>query len=189
MVVDRASDFVLDEIERFSLRAHLLAGDRHTAASLRRSFDQAVKVALTSRTDDHNVIRAMVRGHAHAADIVLKAAARDLRRDDRHRLWVYVVKVMRGRQRHASNERLAAVAVGKRPHVQVRRGFAPDPAMAARMVVFQVFQNFADVDVLIRRQSVFAHLTPPNRAEASSIRSGCCRRRPAARSSSPFCFA
>ncbi|MPM60737.1 hypothetical protein SDC9_107589 [bioreactor metagenome] len=146
-------------------------------------------MALPRRADDHDVIRAVVRGHAHAADIVLKASACDFRRDHRHGLGVYVVKIMCGRQRHAADKRLAAVAVGKRPHMQVRSGFAPCPAAAARMVVFQIFQNLADVDIFIRGQTVFAHLAPPNSFAASSILSGFCRSRPAARSSSPCVFA
>ena len=138
MVVDGTTHFVLDQIQRFSLRAHLLAGDRNPAAALWRALDQPVVMALAGGADDHDMIRAMVRRHAHTPDVVLKSSAGDLGRNDRHGLRVNVAKVVRGRQRNAILERLAAIVIGKRPHRQVWRGFAPSPTPTAGTIIFQV---------------------------------------------------
>ncbi len=189
VVVDRAADLVLDEIERFSLRAHLLARNRHATAALRGSLDQSVKVALAGGANHHDVIRAMVRGHAHATNVVLKAPARDFGRDHRHRLRIDVFEIVRGRQRHAILEGFAAIAVGKRPHRQVRRGLAPSPTTAAGTVMLQIFENLRNVDVFVRRQAIVAHLAPPNSFAASSSFAGFNSASPASRIGRLFCLA
>ena len=74
MVVYGAAHFVLYHVQRLALRAHLLAGNGYSAHALRGAFYKPVKVALPRRADNHNVVRAVVRGKPHAAYVVLKAA-------------------------------------------------------------------------------------------------------------------
>ena len=39
MIIDGSAYLILDQVERLSLGAHLLARNRHTTAALRRSLD------------------------------------------------------------------------------------------------------------------------------------------------------
>ena len=86
VIVDGAAHLLLDEIQRLTLCADLLAGDGNAADSLGGALHQAVDVGLAHMPDDHDVVGAVPGGHAHAADIVLKAAGGNLGRDDRKRL-------------------------------------------------------------------------------------------------------
>ncbi|MPM26666.1 hypothetical protein SDC9_73170 [bioreactor metagenome] len=189
VVVDGSADLVLDQIKRFSLRAHLFARNRNPAAALRRAFDQPVKVALSGSADDHDVIRAVMRRHAHTANVVLKPAARNLGGDHGHGLRIHVAKIMRGGKRNAVLERLAAIMIGKRPHGKVRRGLAPGPAAAARTIVLQILQNLSYINILFRRQAIFTHLAPPNSAAARSSAAGFISASPASRTGRLFSFA
>ena len=139
VIVDGSAHFVLDQVERFSLCAHLFARDRHTPAALRGALDQAIIVALPGGADDHDVIRAVVRRHAHAPDIVLKASTGDLGCDDRHGLRIDIAKIVRGWKRHAVLEGRAAIVVRKRSHREVGRWLTPSPATAAGMIVLEIF--------------------------------------------------
>jgi hypothetical protein len=69
--VDRPADLVFDQIERAACETQLLAGDGDAANALRRTLEQAVDVALARGADDHDVVGAVPRGHAHAPDVVL----------------------------------------------------------------------------------------------------------------------
>ena len=138
VVIDRTANFILDHVERLALRTNLLARNRHAAHALRGAFDEAVKMALAGGADDHDVICAMVRAHAHAADVVLKAAGGDLCCDDGHRLRVDVVKIMRRRQRDGILQRLGAVLIHKRAHFEAGGRLAPGPAAPAGTVVFKI---------------------------------------------------
>ncbi len=66
MKIDRPADFLFDGVKRFARGANLFARDRHTADAFRRAFDEAVDMGLAGGADDHDVIRAMPGGHAHA---------------------------------------------------------------------------------------------------------------------------
>ena len=161
VVVDGAAHFILDHVERLALRPDLLAGDRNAAHALRGALDEAVKVALPGGADDHDMIRAMVRCHAHAADIILKAAGSDLRGDDGHRLRVDVVKIMSRRQRDGILERLGAILIFKGPHLDAGGGLAPRPAAPAGAVILKVLQDLGNVDVLVGIKFIIAHCAPP----------------------------
>ncbi len=106
MVIDGTADLILDHVQRLALGAHLLARDGHPAHSLGRPLDQAVEMALARRPDDHDVVRAVMGRHAHAAEVVLKAAGSDLRGDDGPGLGVNVPEMMGGRQGHGAFEGL-----------------------------------------------------------------------------------
>ena len=139
VVIDGAAHLVLDHVERLALGPDLLAGDRHAAHALRGALDEAVEMALACRADNHDVIRAVMRAHAHAADIVLEAAGSDLCGDDRHRLRVDIVEIVRRRQRHGVFQRLGAILVFKGAHLEARGRLAPRPAAPAGTVIFKVF--------------------------------------------------
>ena len=93
VIVDRTTDFILDDVACFSLCSDLLTGDRNTADTLGSTFHQAVDVGLTHVTDNHQVVCTMPCAHTHSSDIIFEPAGCDLSCDDRHRLRVDVFKV------------------------------------------------------------------------------------------------
>ncbi len=184
VVVDGAAYFILDEVQRLALGAHLFAADGHAADALGCALDEAVHVALPGGANDHDVVGPVVGGHAHAADVVLKPAGGNLGGDNGQGLGIDVVKVVGRRQRHRVLERLRAILIGEGAHFEARGRLAPGPAAAARAVLVQVFDNLAHVNLLVRFQLV-AHFDPSlNRATASSTSSPRLSARPASRSGS-----
>ena len=94
-----------DLIAGLAAGTNLLAGDGHTAHAFGSAFQETVNVALPGGADDHQVIGAMPGGHAHAADVIFKAARGNLGGDNATRLWVNVIKVFRSRKTDAIFER------------------------------------------------------------------------------------
>ena len=161
MVVYRAPYLVLYHVKRLALCAYLLSCNRYAAHALRGTLYKPVKVALSGRAYYHYVVRAVVRGKAHAAYIVLKAAGGYFRGYYRQRLRVYIVKVVRRRQRNAALERLGAILVCELAQLQPGRRLAPCPAVAARVIMLKVLKYFGNVDILFRIKFIFAHAVPP----------------------------
>jgi hypothetical protein len=87
--VDGPAHLVLDGIEG---RSDLLAGDGDPGDALGRPLDEAVEVGLPGRSDDHDVVGPVPGRHAHATQIVLEAAGRDLGGDDEVALRVDVAE-------------------------------------------------------------------------------------------------
>ncbi len=102
--VDRPSHLLFDRIERLACRPKLLSGNRNAADALRRSFDKPVDMRLARGTDDHNMIGAMPGGHAHAPQVVLETAGRDLGGDHKVALRVDICKRARSGERNRAFE-------------------------------------------------------------------------------------
>ena len=128
VVVDRPADLVLDQVERAAGDSALLARDGDAADALGRALEQAVDVALAGGADDHHVVGAVPGRHAHAAQVVLEAARRDLGGHDAVGLRVDVVEVVRGRQRDAVLQALRGLAVAELVERLVGDLLAPRPA-------------------------------------------------------------
>ena len=138
--VDGPADLVLDEIERPPSSPHLLARDGDAPDTLRRALQQPVDVALSGGADDHHVVGAVPGGHAHAPDVVLEAARRDLGRDHAVRLRVDVVEVVSRRERNAPVERCRGLQVGELVRTLVGHRLAPGPPAPPRAVVLDAVE-------------------------------------------------
>ena len=169
VVVDGTAHFIFNQVQGLPLGADLLAGDGHAADPLGGTLNQTVEVGLSGGADDHDVVRAVVGGHAHTADVVLKAARGNLGGDGGNGLGVDVVEVVGRHQAHA----LPAHGLGNLPvdegtRVLVLRRFAPDPVSPPGAVLVQVLQNFLHVNALVHLQFLFTHaLTPPSKRPAA----------------------
>ncbi|EKD83811.1 MAG: hypothetical protein ACD_39C00439G0003 [uncultured bacterium] len=96
-------------------------------------------MALASGSDDHNVVSAVPCGHAHAANIVFKTTGSYFGCNNRLWLRIYVVKVFSCRQRNRVFQRLRHLFEMKFfDLVAAVDVFAPCPAFAARMIVFEI---------------------------------------------------
>ena len=164
VVVDGAAHLILDHVQSLALGADLLAGDGNAAHALGRALDQTVEVGLAGGADDHDVVGAVMGGHTHTADVVLKPAGGDLRGDGGHGLGIDVVKIVGGHQTDAvAGHGLGNVPVLEGPLLQVllAGGRAPDPAPAAGTVMLQVLQDLLHVDALVLLQLVVRHYSAP----------------------------
>ena len=182
VIVNRTADFIFDNVQSFSLSAHLFSGNRHAADSLRRSFHQTVNMGLPHMADYHNMIRSMPRRHPHSADIVLKSSGSDFRCNDRVRLRIDVAEVFGGRKPYAVFQRFGAVMVLKRPHFQIVDMLSPGPASSSRFVFIQILQDLSYIQLFIGFKFKIRHsYLPPflNIAETSSQPSPFASRSPA----------
>lgn len=170
VIVDGAAHLLLDEIQRLTLCADLLAGDGNAADSLGGALHQAVDMGLAHMPDDHDVVGAVPGGHAHAADIVLKAAGGNLGRDDRKRLGVDIAEVLGRGKADALLQRLGHIVVGKGAHLQVGGGLAPGPSPALGLVLVQILEDVAYIQLFVGLQGHLRHTYFPslNSAAASS---------------------
>ena len=107
-------------------------------------------MALAGVTDDHQVVSTVPGGHAHAADIVFKAAGSDLGGHNALGLGVDAVKVFGGWQTDAVFERFSHVTIVEGAHIDAAfRHVSPDPALAGWSVVFEVFEDIFDIEFLV----------------------------------------
>ncbi len=88
MEINGPTDFLFDLVASLAAGAYLFTGDGYAAHSFRCAFHQTINMALTSGTDDHQVVCSMPGGHAHASDIILKTTGGDL--SGHHTAWLRV---------------------------------------------------------------------------------------------------
>ena len=163
VVVDGTADFFLDHVEGLALGADLLTGDGNTAHALRSTLDEAVHVALTGGTDDHDVVGAVMGSHAHTADIILETSGGNLGGDGGHGLRIDVIEIMGGHQAHGVAFHVGGditILEGALLQLAFGGGLAPGPAAAAGMIMFKILQNLFHVDTLGLVQLVIRHSLP-----------------------------
>ncbi len=112
--VNRTTHFVFNNIQGLAAGPQLFASDGHAADSLGGTFDQAVIMALTGSADDHDMVGAMPGSHAHAANVVLKAAGGDFGGNDAFGLRIDAAKVFGCRQGDIVFEGLGDLLILKR---------------------------------------------------------------------------
>jgi hypothetical protein len=150
MVIYRPADLILDGIQGLSLSPKLFAGDGHAADALGAAFQQAVHVALTGGTDNHEVVRAVPGRHAHAADIVFEASRSDFRGDGAHRLGIDVPEILCRRQRHVMFKIFTGLVVFEGTYGTLfADSLPPGPSPAPGVIMLQILQDFFHIELFI----------------------------------------
>ena len=168
MVVDRTANFILDQVDGFSLCTDNLTGDRDTTDTLGGTFDQTIHVGLAGSTNDHEVVSAVPCSHSHTTDIVFETAGCDLGGDNGQRLRVRAFKILRRRKRNTLLERFGSISVSERSDLDARCRGSPGPAFSSGFIFIEVLQEFFDVQFFILLQRFHPYFPPLNSAATSS---------------------